>query len=46
MGLAGPGGRRGAGFGVSIGVQQRGGGAGLINQKNRSMQNNWREQQG
>ncbi|KAA6385013.1 MAG: hypothetical protein EZS28_019459 [Streblomastix strix] len=38
MGLVGPGGRRGIGFGVNIGVQQGGSCTGLINQQDRSMQ--------
>ncbi|KAA6365746.1 MAG: hypothetical protein EZS28_038728, partial [Streblomastix strix] len=44
MGLAGHNGRRGTGFGVSIGVKCGGGGTGLINHYDRCMQGNLRGQ--
>ncbi|KAA6387436.1 MAG: hypothetical protein EZS28_017038, partial [Streblomastix strix] len=44
MVLAGRGGRRGTGFGVSIGVKQGGGGTGLNNHYDRCMQGNLRGQ--
>ncbi|KAA6398324.1 MAG: hypothetical protein EZS28_006145, partial [Streblomastix strix] len=46
MGLAGPGQRQDARFGVKIGVQQREGGSGLIYQQDRGVEGNWRGQMG